>query len=180
MIGHGAGKDATTATQTTICGSHALTNLTTGAKNVALGWGALSTVTTGASNTAVGSLAGNACTGNNNVFIGEDAGDNATSGNNNIVIGANADLTAADSSGHIVLGTTSNTDLRCNDQSISALSDARDKTEVVDLPVGLTFLNSLRPVKFKWATRDGNAKDGTTRAGFLAQDLQVAQKIANI
>ena len=34
----------------------------------------------------------------------------------------------------------------------------------------------MRPVKFKWATRDGNIKDGTERSGFIAQDLQEAQE----
>ena len=33
----------------------------------------------------------------------------------------------------------------------------------------------MRPVKFKWATRDGNIKDGKIRAGFIAQELQSAQ-----
>ena len=47
---------------------------------------------------------------------------------------------------------------------------------MVDLPIGLNFLNTLRPVKFKWATRDGNVKDGKIRAGFIAQELQEAQK----
>ena len=66
--------------------------------------------------------------------------------------------------------------LRCADTSISSLSDRRDKTDIVDLPVGLQFLNKLRPVKFKWDTREGlPAKDGTIRAGFIAQELQEAQ-----
>ena len=47
---------------------------------------------------------------------------------------------------------------------------------MVDLPIGLNFLNTLRPVKFKWETRDGNVKDGKIRAGFIAQELQSAQK----
>ena len=33
----------------------------------------------------------------------------------------------------------------------------------------------MRPVKFKWATRNGNIKDGKIRAGFIAQELQSAQ-----
>ena len=77
-------------------------------------------------------------------------------------------------SDQIILGNAGNNDLRCNDQSISALSDARDKTDVVDLPVGLSFIDSIRPVKFKWASRDGNGNDGSVRAGFLAQELQTA------
>ena len=60
--------------------------------------------------------------------------------------------------------------------SITSLSDERDKTDIVDLPVGLDFINSLRPIKFKWQTREGvPAKDGTERAGFTAQQLKSAQ-----
>ena len=31
-------------------------------------------------------------------------------------------------------------------------------------------------MKFEWATRDGNGKDGSYEHGFIAQDLQTAQK----
>ena len=65
---------------------------------------------------------------------------------------------------------------RCNVQTISSLSDGRDKIDVIDLPESLNFINQLRPVKFKWATRDGNGKDGTHEHGFIAQDLQSVQK----
>ena len=79
-------------------------------------------------------------------------------------------------SNEFVLGNGNTSNLRCNDTSISSLSDRRDKTDIVDLPTGLNFLNTLRPVKFKWQTRDGNIKDGKIRAGFIAQELQEAQK----
>ena len=59
---------------------------------------------------------------------------------------------------------------------VSVLSDERDKTDIVDLPVGLDFVNALRPVKFKWQTREGvPVKDGTVRAGFTAQQLKAVQ-----
>ena len=75
----------------------------------------------------------------------------------------------------------SNTDnLRCNDTSIASLSDQRDKTEIVDLPIGLDFINAVRPVKFKWATRDGNIKDGRTDAGFIAQELQAVENSKSV
>ena len=59
------------------------------------------------------------------------------------------------------------------------MSDGRDKAEVEDLPLGLDFIDTLRPVKFKWETRDGNGKDGTYDAGFIAQDLQSAQSASD-
>ena len=60
-------------------------------------------------------------------------------------------------------------------KSIAALSDGRDKTDVVDLPHGLDFINQTRPVHFKWDIRDGQPCDkeniGTTNYGFIAQEL---------
>jgi hypothetical protein len=42
--------------------------------------------------------------------------------------------------------------------------------------VGLDFINSLNPVKFTWQQREPNeVKDGTTEAGFIAQELQAAE-----
>ena len=34
----------------------------------------------------------------------------------------------------------------------------------------------MRPVKFKWQRREPDNHDGLTRAGFIAQELQTAQK----
>ena len=63
-----------------------------------------------------------------------------------------------------------------NHTSISSLSDRRDKTDIIELTAGLDFINTLTPRQFKWQTRDGNNKDGLIRAGFIAQELQEAQK----
>ena len=111
-----------------------------------------------------------------NSAFGRQAGDNITTGSNNTCIGAGSDASSATVSNEITLGDTNISTLRCNVQTISSLSDARDKTDIVDIPTGLDFLNDLRPVKFKWQTRDGNGKDGSISAGFLAQDLQKTQK----
>jgi len=99
-----------------------------------------------------------------------------SSGSNVIVIGSAADASSSSVSNEITLGNSSIATLRCNVQTISSLSDARDKTNVIDLPEGLDFVTKLRPVKFEWATRDGNGKDGLFEHGFIAQDLQAAQK----
>ena len=83
--------------------------------------------------------------------------------------------------------------LRCNDTSISALSDGRDKAEVSDLSsaAGLDFINSLRPITYYWDRREwyedgepdgskikhdleqGVANSGQ-RMGFIAQEVQTA------
>lgn len=114
--------------------------------------------------------------GADNVLLGMQAGDAITTGSNNIVIGKDAAASSATVSNEITLGNSSASTLRCNTQTISSLSDARDKTDVQELPEGLAFIDSLNPVKFQWQTRDGNGKDGTYEAGFIAQDLQYVQQ----
>ena len=133
-------------------------------------------MTTNSHNVAIGRYANMLATGGNNTSVGYNAGYNTTSGANNSNFGSGAQPSSATVSNEITLGNSSNDNLRCNDTSISSLSDGRDKTDVVDLPAGLDFLNTLRPVKFKWQTRDGNIKDGRIRAGFIAQELQSAQE----
>ena len=94
--------------------------------------------------------------------IGVTALGTTTTGNYNIGIGYAVTSSTAAASGQCTLGSTNITDLRCNDTTISSLSDSRDKTDVIDSPYGLDFINTVRPVQFKWDTRDGNAKDGST------------------
>jgi hypothetical protein len=117
----------------------------------------------------------NLTTGNQNTAVGAFAGDNITTGTNNSVIGYGADASSATATNEITLGNSSVATLRCNTQTISSLSDARDKTDVQELPEGLDFISKLNPVKFKWQTRDGNSKDGSYEAGFIAQELQSLQ-----
>ena len=158
-VGHFA-LNSCVSNQCTAVGSNNSRYVTTGYRNVSLGYQALLNCTTGIENT----------------ILGAGAGTTITTGSNNICVGYDSEPASATTNTSVTLGNSQINSLRCNDTSISGLSDARDKTEVVDLPSGLSFLNSLRPVKFKWQTRDGNGKDGTTRAGFLAQELQEAQK----
>ena len=74
----------------------------------------------------------------------------------------------------VTLGNSNIAALRCQVQSISSLSDERDKTEIIDSPYGLEFINSVRPVQFKWQSREGVVADGSTRVGFIAQELLTA------
>lgn len=144
----------------------------TGGYNIGIGYRALFVTTSGVSNVAMGANAGqNVQSGNNNTMIGDGAGLGLTTGSNNILIGSGAVASTSTTSGQCVLGSTNITDLRCNDQTIAALSDARDKTDIIDSPYGLDFINSLKPRQFKWQSRYGNAKDGLVHLGFIAQEL---------
>jgi hypothetical protein len=110
-------------------------------------------------------------TGANNTAIGMDAGDNLTSGSNNTCLGRLARPSSATATNEVTLGDTNITALRCAVQTVSSLSDGRDKTDIIDSPDGLELLNILRPVKFTWANREPNEKDGKSELGFIAQEL---------
>jgi hypothetical protein len=150
--------------------------------NTAVGYGAGQTVTTGGNcNTMLGYYAGSSVTtGDNNTLLGGAVAGTLTTGNNNIVLGAGANTAAATSNNSVTLGNASITVIRAAVTTISSLSDARDKTDVIDLPIGLEFINDLRPIKFTWQQRDPNpVKDGTSEAGFLAQEVQQVQSTYN-
>ena len=59
-------------------------------------------------------------------------------------------------------------------------SDGRDKTDIVDLSLGLDFINKLKPRKFRWDYRDKTRyskesfenPDMLIRSGFIAQEIQ--------
>jgi len=122
-------------------------------------------------NTGIGYQAGKAITsGYNNTMIGNIAGSSTTTGVNNTCLGYNAQAPAASTYNSFTLGDGNVNDLRCNDTSISSLSDVRDKTNIVDIPFGLNYILAMRPVKFDWDRRDGTSV-GKKDFGFIAQEL---------
>jgi hypothetical protein len=118
-------------------------------------------------------LSGNT-TGSDNTGVGMAAGNLTTTGSNNTSLGHDSDPTANDASNEVTLGNASISAIRCQVQTISALSDRRDKKDIEELPVGLDFINDLKPVKFVWNMRDGGKVD-IQEHGFIAQDLDEAQ-----
>ena len=124
--------------------------------NTAIGYRALRYPQNCYTNTALGSYAGQA--------YGSFTGYNVTS------LGYNATPSSSSATNQITLGNTSVTNLRCNDTSISSLSDERDKTDIQDLNYGLDFINDVRPVKFTWNRRDGSMA-AKRDIGFIAQEL---------
>lgn len=179
------------ASNNTAVGSFSLTANTTGTNNTATGYLALSYCQTGSQNSAFGNLCllyatsnnnsafGNFAlasltTGNNNTSLGYYAGYDVISGSNNTCLGSSAQPSSGSVSNEITLGNSSVSTLRCATTTITSLSDARDKKNIVDLAAGLAFVNGLRPVAFDWATRD-EAKVDIPDTGFLAQDLQQVQ-----
>ena len=161
-------------------GYQALYSNTTGFDNIASGVLALTSNTTGGYNIASGSYALYLnTTGTFNTAIGFSAGENLTTGSNNTLLGNYAAASSQTVSNEITLGNSSIASLRAQVTSITALSDRRDKTNIIPIGEGLEFLKKLNPVSFTWNTRD-KAKVGIKSAGFIAQELLALQKQSNI
>ena len=79
------------------------------------------------------------------------------------------------------------TTLRCATNTITLISDQRDKADIQDLTLGLDFLKTIHPVQFKWDRRewyengvsDGSKKQDKFEPGFIAQELDAAQTAAS-
>jgi len=160
----------------TATGYTALYNNTTGSYNTATGYGGLNSNTTGVFNTATGrnALFANT-TGESNTAIGYAALGNNTTGSNNTGIGYGAQLSSATVSNEFILGNSAVTTLICNTQTITALSDIRDKKDIKELQGAEEFIKELKPVSFVWNQRDGGRVDIDDN-GFIAQDLIEAQE----
>jgi len=171
--------------------------------NVAIGYGAGESVTTGVSNTLIGGLAGDAITtGVRHICIGIDSGATLTTGNDSIFIGHGAGASTGAASGQIALGNvtcvgngnftfgsgSNDSNIQNGATSITAPSDERFKEEVADSTAGLSFINDLRPVTYKWkkekdlpttmdAYVEGSEKrvmNDNTNHGFIAQEVKAA------
>jgi len=155
--GTGTGTAAPVVVNNVSVGNNSLVKNRAGSNNTALGYCTLFNNLSSDYNTALGYNAGYNNLGSNNTFIGNGSYGSTNNDNNTIN-----------------LGNGSITNLRCAVQTIQALSDSRDKTDITDLNVGLKFINDLKPVSFTWNTRD-KQKIGIKDFGFIAQDLIEAE-----
>jgi hypothetical protein len=182
-LGLGAGEQLSSGNHNTFIGFTSGAQFSGGDLNTTLGSRStgIGTPVSGNSNLFLGA---NACLnysgGDNNVYVGAydliTANFTAQSGSNNILIGKNALKATASTSNSITLGNANHNILRCAVTSITSLSDARDKKEIEELPVGLEFVKGLKPVKFVWDDRSEEGKHDIADFGFIAQDLKSAQE----
>jgi hypothetical protein len=141
----------------------------TQANNTAIGTNAGASVTDGINNVFVGHGAGAGHqSGDHSIYIGRDAGYHATpmtTGSYNILIGSFTDGDANDTGAMIVMGynvtsvggsnftfgnNVTDSNIAFGATSITAPSDERYKEEITTSTAGLSFINDLRPVTFKW------------------------------
>lgn len=203
-IGTESFKSNTIGVMNTIIGVAAMRDNISGSYNSAFGRESLILNQNGDANCAygIGALASN-ISGSFNTAIGVDSLRFKTDGSVNenfsacVGIGQNTRVSA---SYQIQLGSSGTTTYAFG--SVQDRSDLRDKTEIRDTILGLDFINSLRPVDFKWDMRDdyfetiveidengnkitnhipipkdGSKKRGRFHHGLIAQEL--AQTIKN-
>ena len=173
-----------------------MAGVSTGSFNVGIGYSTLGGGSAAARNVAIGYQAGSSTnssdcvytgyraayllnSGVQNVIIGASSATTLAYGSNDIIIGYGAEPSTTSIDNEITLGNSSITTLRCQVTSITALSDARDKTDIIPLAAGLGFINALNPVAFTWNMRDGG-KVGQADTGFIAQELKAAQEETGI
>jgi hypothetical protein len=205
------GKDSllanTTASNNTAVGYNSLPTNTTGSTNVAMGRSCLRDCSTGVNNTALGDNAINAVTtGGYNVGIGNSAGSYAvglTTGSQNVIIGDYSHTSAVDSANQLVMGynvvgsgnstitvgnATSDSTMTLGGTTWSAPSDIRLKEDIQDAEAGLSFINSLRPITYRWkkekdipeelnaykADSEKRTMNDKVNHGFVAQEVKEA------
>ena len=140
----------TTGANNTANGVVALKYNTTGQYNTANGVEALQANTTGNYNTASGAGALNSnTTGNNNTASGVSALQANTIYSNISGFGYNSQVTG---SNQVQLGDAATTTYVYG--TVQNRSDIRDKADIRDTVLGLDFIQSLRPVDYRWDMRE--------------------------
>jgi hypothetical protein len=201
-IGYVAGAAITTGVNNTFVGGLAGDGTDDGNHNVAVGKGALS-ANCGDGNTCVGREAGVGITGSSNTCIGNTAGETITTGTFNVIVGEGCEPSASSADIQIVIGAnatgvgngnftigngSTDSNIQLGATSITAPSDERMKEEIETSTAGLSFINDLRPVTYKWkkekdivntldAYVEGSDKrviNETTNHGFIAQEVKTA------
>ena len=177
-IGVTAGDSMTTGYSNTVVGNGSGTAITTGYRNTFVGDLSAYFVSTGNSNVAVGYLAGDGMASNrtNNTALGTFAFYNGGAWDNSTCLGYSADVTGGN---QVQLGNSGTTTYAYG--AVQDRSDVRDKTDIQDTDLGLSFVMALRPRKFKWDMREDyrTQKPENATPEQLAA-WQEANKLANL
>ena len=190
LVGQGAAMNLTSGGNNTILGQNALasggivgTNYNSNINDTtAIGQGTLFNLKTNSQgNTTVGFRAGfNLENGSDNAMLGKNAGSLAVSGNradgfsNCTVLGANSRISGDN---QVQLGGVDTSPYAY--AALQIRSDKRDKTDIRDTALGLDFINSLRPVDYRFdyrekyedGKRDGSKAGKRVHHGFIAQEV---------
>jgi len=204
LIGYEAGKAITTQSNNICIGYQAGVGIAQN-NNVLIGVSAGVSAGAAAENTGVGSSVFIHLTnGTDNVAMGESAAANLTTGDYNTIIGSNTEPSTGDAQSQNIFGFnvdgsgngtftfgSGSDDTACSNgaTSWSNPSDARIKKDIETSTCGLSFINDLRPVNFKFKTKGEldtdfylYEKDSTVPASFTDQVVNgfIAQEVKTV
>ena len=191
-VGSDTLKSNTEGCYNTGVGSSVLIANTTGAQNVAFGHFSMKSNTTGEGNTALGTYALQAnTTGTHNTAVGFLALYESVNYNNCSGLGYGSEVTG---SNQVQLGDSGVTVYA--QKAVVTRSDARDKIDIEDSPLGLNFILKLRPCKYRMnsreayfelgqkrdfsATNDGSKAGKRPHYGLIAQEVKEAMNELNV
>ena len=153
-------------------GAFALKNVTGGEHNIAIGHSALIKQTAYNDNVAIGYKSlGNSTQGYYNTANGCYALQNLTTYYNCIGLGYNSQVTG---NNQVQLGDSSVTVYA--QKALVTRSDARDKIDIEDSPLGLNFILKLRPCKYRMNSREAYFEKGQERDFTATNDGSKAGK----
>jgi len=178
-IGALSSYNTTISNDNTYVGAYCGYGGTTGSYNTMIGSHSGYSGSTGDYNTYIGFNSGYFSNGNENTFVGSSAGYTGFTGSNVTCLGFNSQPSADDAVNEIVLGDGRIGYLRCAVNSITSLSDTRDKKDIEDLQVGIDLIDKLKVRRYKWDKRewyenqisDGSKKEENWTCGFIAQEV---------
>ena len=170
-------------------GDRILTAATTGYNNVAICYGALYYTKTAHDNIAIGQFAlTKNQDGNSNVAIGQQASNTLKTGDFNTAVGYCALSGSTDCYNATAIGANANVtgdnQVQLGDTGVTVYaqkalvtrSDARDKLDIEDSPLGLNFILKLRPCKYRMNSREAYFKPGQKRDFSATNDGSKAGK----
>jgi hypothetical protein len=172
LVGFWAGRQVTSGAMNSCYGQRSGDSITTGTENTFVGSNAGVDVTTADRCTFVGAKTGDNLNGDLNTGCGYNAGTTASAETftNTSSFGANAIPTA---SNQVTLGDSNVATLRCQQTTITALSDARFKRDVRPLEMPGGAMLDLQVVVFHWIA-EGMPQG--PQVGFIAQALDAWQE----
>jgi hypothetical protein len=154
--------------------------------NLALGVGAYSGSSTSANgkNIAIGRNTLSGATGGNgyNIVIGDAAmaSFGANTCNNLVCIGTSVQPSSSSITNEVTITNgVSTARFYASASSWTFISDQRDKKNIVDLNIGLSFINKLQPRKFEWDLRHTDFDKGKEASGFIAQEVLTVMQSEN-
>ncbi len=187
FVGRIAGQLNSTGTYNSCFGEASGLGNATGSFNVALGSESNFTNATGSYNTAVGSRAGYSNTGSYNTFIGYNAESSTASLSNATAIGYNASVSANNA---LILGSNANIGIgtsapayklqisgvgsnaaKPGSSTWTIASDKRLKKDITEFREGLSVLEKINPVSFKY-NGEANMPTTETYIGIIAQEMK--------